>query len=183
MLDVAPIWMPDVQQQNYRALLEAMSRPGSIESIQGNDTEATYLAVLATLLDGEVSLSDPSGLLSESNWPLLQSQRASTYQADYILCQGDQPPSFRPRLGTLPCPEQSATLVIQVESLTTGNLHLRLSGPGVKDTEEVNISGLHSDWLAQREDWVCAFPLGVDMILVDETAAMALPRTTKVEIL
>lgn len=183
MLDVAPIWTPNVQQQNYRALLEAMSRPGSVESIQANDTEVTYLAVLATLLDGEVSLSDPNGLLSESHWPLLQAQHAPTDEADYILCQGDQPPTLQPRLGTLPCPEQSATLVIQVESLKTGNLYFQLTGPGIRGNKKISISGLHPDWLAQREDWICSFPLGVDLILVDETAAMALPRTTKVEVL
>ena len=183
MIDVAPIWMPDVQQQNYRALLEVMSRPGRIEDILRGDSDTAYLAVLATLLDGEVSLSDPNGLLKESHWPLLQAKHALTDEADYILCQGDQPPSLQPRLGTLPCPEKSATLVIAVGSLTTGRLHIQLTGPGVNGIADVPISGLHPDWIVQREDWVCAFPLGVDMILVDDTAAMALPRTTKVEVL
>lgn len=183
MLDVAPIWTPNIQQQNFRALLEAMSRPGSVESIQGSDIEATYVAVLATLVDGEVSLADPNGLLNELHWPLLQAQHVSADEADYVLCRGDQLPMLQPRLGTLSCPEQSTTLVIQTQSLTTGNLNLEVSGAGVNGTVNFCVSGLHSDWLAQREDWVCAFPLGVDMILVDETSVMALPRTTKVEVL
>ena len=182
MLDVTPIWTPDVQQQNYRALLEVMSRPGSVEEIQRAKSDVTYLAVLATLVDGEVSLADPDALLDELHWPMLQAQLAPADAADYILCRGDQAPSLNPRLGTLPCPELSATLIIQVESLTEGNLNLQLSGPGVNGKADVNIAGISPAWLAQREHWVCAFPLGVDMILVDGAAVMALPRTTKVEV-
>jgi alpha-D-ribose 1-methylphosphonate 5-triphosphate synthase subunit PhnH len=182
MLDVAAIWTPYIQQQNYRAILKAMSRPGLVEPIQCSDGDEAHKAVLATLLDGEVSLADPEHLLSEQEWPLLQACGSDSAGADYILCNGDKPTALQPKLGTLPSPEHSATLVIRVTSLTSGDLHLRLSGPGVNGSSKVTITGLNQEWLARREDWVCAFPLGVDMILVDASAVMALPRTTRVEV-
>lgn len=183
MLDVAPIWTAHVQQQNYRALLDAMSRPGSVSNIGCGDNDKPYLAVLATLLDGAVSLADPQQLLKDQDWPLLQAKFRDLANADYLLFEGSQVTAVQPKLGTLPNPEDSSTLIIHVQSLTQGNLRLRLSGPGVNGTTDVAIDGLHHDWITQRADWVCAFPLGVDIILVDQDAVMALPRTTRVEVM
>ncbi|MES9983940.1 MAG: phosphonate C-P lyase system protein PhnH [Candidatus Thiodiazotropha sp. 6PLUC6] len=183
MLDVTPIWTVHIQQQNYRALLQAMSRPGSVSNIGCGDNDKAYLAVLATLLDGEVSLADPQQLLNDQDWPLLQAAPLDSTHADYLLLEGSQTTAVQPKLGTLPSPEDSSTLIISVQSLTQGDLHLRLSGPGVNGTSDVAIDGLHHDWISQREEWVCAFPLGVDMILVDQDAVMALPRTTRVEVI
>jgi alpha-D-ribose 1-methylphosphonate 5-triphosphate synthase subunit PhnH len=183
MLEVAPIWQPDTQQQNYRVLLEAMARPGSVQTLQGMDENpAGAAAVLATLLDASVTLCDCDGLLSDSDLSLLQTGLAEPEQADYLLCAGQQVPGFEPKLGTLPSPEQSATLLIRVAALEEGDLRLALSGPGIKGEVECAIAGLDPQWLARREDWVCGFPLGVDLILVDEKGVMALPRTTRVEV-
>lgn len=184
MLEVAAIWTADAQQQNYRALLDAMSRPGQVKPIfwQGQDGNTT-IAVLATLLDGEVSLADPRGLLRDADWPLLQAVSAAPEEADYIVCPGNQAPDFDPKLGTLASPEHSATLILQVDSLSEGELRLRMTGPGVDGCLTARFSGLHREWLSRREDWVCAFPLGVDFLLVDHGGVLALPRTTCVEVL
>jgi alpha-D-ribose 1-methylphosphonate 5-triphosphate synthase subunit PhnH len=184
MLEVAPIWTADVQQQNYRALLDAMSRPGQVKPIfsQGQDDNTT-VAVLATLLDGEVSLADPHGLVWDTHWPLLQAMSAAPENADYIVCAGNQAPDFEPKLGTLTSPEHSASLIIQVDSLAQGELQLRITGPGVDGYLTNTLSGLHRQWLSRREKWVCAFPLGVDYLLLDNCGVLALPRTTRVEVL
>jgi alpha-D-ribose 1-methylphosphonate 5-triphosphate synthase subunit PhnH len=183
MLELEAIWQAETQQQNYRVLLEAMSRPGSRQALQGvNESSRTVVAVLATLLDGSVSLSDPQGLLSEADRTMLQTTQAGPEQADYLLCSGQQAPGFEPKLGTLPSPECSATLVVEVTSLSDGDLRLNLSGPGIREKRACAITGLDPDWLARREAWVCGFPLGVDLILVDKHQVMALPRTTRVEV-
>ncbi|MGD8910591.1 MAG: phosphonate C-P lyase system protein PhnH [Chromatiales bacterium] len=183
MLDLEPIWQAETQQQNYRVLLEAMSRPGSRQALHGvTESSGATLAVLATLLDGSVSLSDLQGLLSEADRTLLQSVQADPEQADYLLCCGHQAPTFEPKLGSLPSPECSATLVVEVTSLNGGELHLNLSGPGIRERRECAVAGLDPDWLARRQSWVCGFPLGVDLILVDREQVMALPRTTRVEV-
>jgi alpha-D-ribose 1-methylphosphonate 5-triphosphate synthase subunit PhnH len=183
MLELAPIWQADTQQQNYRKLLEAMSRPGSVHALQGLDTASNaYIAVLATLLDGSVTLADPHDLLQTSDWPLLQTERVDAETADYLLCDGTRSPGFLPKLGTLPSPEASATLVLAVESLTSGDLGLTLTGPGINGQSSCQLTGLDSTWLVEREQWICGFPLGVDLILVDRTQVMAIPRTTRVEV-
>ncbi len=182
MIDVAPIWRPDIQQRNYRALLDAMARPGRVHALHGTDrAHSAALATLATLLDGEVSLSDPLALLHDTDWPMLQAKSAAPDLADYVLCVGRLPPDFEPKLGSLPSPEMSATLVLAVDSLDDGDLCLTLRGPGVRGAVELRPVGLNPDWIARREDWVDAFPLGVDMVLTDATRVAALPRTTKLE--
>jgi alpha-D-ribose 1-methylphosphonate 5-triphosphate synthase subunit PhnH len=183
MLDLQPIWQAETQQQNYRVLLQAMSRPGSRQALHGvTESSDAAVAVLATLLDGSVSLSDPHGLLSEAENSLLQAGQVDPGEADYLLCCGQQAPTFEPKLGTLPSPEYSATLVIKVSSLSNGELRLNLSGPGIHEQRACAITGLDADWLVRRQSWVCGFPLGVDLILVDKDQVMALPRTTQVEV-
>jgi alpha-D-ribose 1-methylphosphonate 5-triphosphate synthase subunit PhnH len=182
MLEVTAIWTPAIQQQNYRALLQAMSRPGMRVNMLREPTARSATAVLATLLDAEVSLADPEGLLEEGVRPMLQANNCEPEVADYILCSGRKPPGFQPRLGTLPSPEKSATLLVLVDSLIGGDMTLHLSGPGVEEKTQCSIAGLDIEWLTRRAGWVSAFPLGADLLLVDDTAVIALPRTTKVEV-
>lgn len=184
MLELASIWTPSVQQQNYRALLDATARPGKLQKITFNagDTDA-ITAILATLLDGEVSLSDPEKRITPDDWPLLQARCAEPEHADFIVCSGATPPCFEPKSGTLASPEQSATLLLQVESLTAGSCHITAQGPGIETTVALFIAGLHESWLEARQAWVSAFPLGVDIFLVAQDSVVALPRTTQLEVI
>jgi len=184
MLTVDPFWMPDAQQHHFRLLLDAMARPGKYHMLTTIPKEGPpVLAVLATLLDAEVSLADPHALLRSTDWPMLQTAPAAIEQADYGVCDGSRAPNFTPKLGTLSSPEQSTTLILVVDELARGNISLNLTGPGIADTETLLIQGLNKQWLVMREDWVCAFPLGVDFILFDGKQLAAIPRTTKVEML
>ncbi len=183
MIELDPIWQASTQQRNYRTLLEAMARPGASQPLHGLETGSrASLAVLATLLDACVTLSDPHGLLTEADWSLLQCGKADPEQAAYLICSGRLQPGFEPRLGTLASPECSATLIIEVERLTAGDLQLDFSGPGIRHSGSCAVDGLDRAWLQSRETWVCAFPLGVDLILVDRERVLALPRTTQVEV-
>jgi alpha-D-ribose 1-methylphosphonate 5-triphosphate synthase subunit PhnH len=184
MLNLDPIWMVDNQQANYRLLLDAMARPGRRHTLATlPENGPAVLAILATLLDAEVSLADPDNLLHQDDWPMLQVKSAQAEQADYIICNGSRAPDLTPKLGTLPSPDQSATLILVVDALGEGESHLQLTGPGIASSNRLMIKGLESQWLQMRENWVCAFPLGVDFILVDDRQVVALPRTTKVEII
>jgi len=174
------LWQPAGQQQVYRHILQAMAYPGRIAALSGQDDAARQ--VLATLLDGDVSLCDRDDLLDPADWPLLAARRAAAADADYLVAHAARHPDFSPRLGTLTEPEQSATLLLRVAALGQGDLRLRLAGPGIDSTLELSIAGLHPDWLARRAEWVATFPLGVDLILVDDRQITALPRTTQVEI-
>lgn len=185
MLTIDPIWHADTQQSNFRQILEAMARPGHRYPLLTPQSEMhAVLGVLATLLDGEVSLADVNTLLKPAEWPLLQARSANAEQADYILADSGSAPNFQPKLGNLANPEQSATIILKVAQLseTQGATALSLRGPGIATQAALGIDGLHPDWLVQREDWICAFPLGVDLILVDDDQVAALPRTTQLEV-
>ena len=187
MLKLDPIWQPEAQQLHFRLLLEAMSRPGRCQRLPVIPEDGPLaLSVLASLLDAAVSLADPHGLLREQDWPMLLAQHATAEQADFILCDASRVPDFMPRLGSLPKPEQSATLILVLAELGTeldkADLLLKLSGPGIARHETLGVSGLAKEWIDRREDWVSAFPLGVDMILLDAVCIAALPRTTRVEL-
>jgi alpha-D-ribose 1-methylphosphonate 5-triphosphate synthase subunit PhnH len=184
MLEIDPIWMPDIQQAHFRIMLNAMARPGNCYPLRKTPVEGpAALAVLSTLLDAEVSLSDPHELLRNGDWPMLQANPVAAEHADYLLCDGGRAPDFTPKLGSLSSPEKSATLILVVKALGQGDTRLRLTGPGIAQACYLSIGGIHRQWLAIREEWVCAFPLGVDMILVDEERITALPRTTLVEVI
>lgn len=184
MLNLDSVWKPDSQQGYFRLILEAMSYPGKCleVSVQPND-ESMVMTVLATLLDNEVSLSDPHSLLQEREWSMLQVKKEFEEQADYILCKASESPNFEPKIGTLPCPEQSATIILVVDRLGEGEHKLKMSGPGIKDREYLSINGFNLDWLLNRDNWNRSFPLGVDYIFVDEHSIAALPRTTKVKVM
>ena len=62
-----------------------------------------------------------------------------------------------------------------------GGQRLRLSGPGIEGTREVTLDLAPQFW-AERER-LCAYPAGFDLVLVDDRAVIAIPRSTKVEVL
>lgn len=193
MLKIDAIWQGETQQKIFRDLLHCMSLPGEIADLsQHLEKSSALVGVLATLLDGTVSWSDEDGLLSKSDNPngipadryLLQAPIAPPETAQFVVINASNPPqtNFCPNLGELPNPEKGATLVLQGKSLGMGNQLLQLSGAGVKETRLVHFMGFHPEWFICRQEWVANFPLGVDMILVDSSRVMALPRTTRIQI-
>ncbi|MEI8634181.1 phosphonate C-P lyase system protein PhnH [Vibrio sp. PP-XX7] len=59
---------------------------------------------------------------------------------------------------------------------------LRLTGPGIETDCRVRVAGIAGcvlDYLIQRPD---PFPLGMDVILIEDKRLMCIPRTTTVEI-
>lgn len=180
------LWHPLTQQRVFRRLMDACAYPGRLADLA--DSGATALStVLASLLDGEVSLADPNALVTEHDWPRLEARRSAPQAADFIVCDGaiapPNAPAFAPRLGTLDNPERSATLILCVAQLgedAKPAVQLSIEGPGIKGTQNLALIGLNPAWLSARADWVADFPLGVDCILVDARHAVFLPRTTHI---
>lgn len=181
-------WMPDVQQQAFRAVLDGFARPGTLVPARQQDA---VLMFLSAVLDESVSLADPLGLVGTDARRLLLAPTAPAAQARFVLLDGRRQPDagFQPTLGTLESPELGATLVLTVDALsgapstTDAAVALQLQGPGVLGTRVLAVSGLHHDWLAQRATWVAAYPLGVDIVLAAPDALVALPRTTRIVVL
>jgi alpha-D-ribose 1-methylphosphonate 5-triphosphate synthase subunit PhnH len=167
-------WSAPRQQTVFRQLLRAFSFPGRIETMTEGDA---LTQTLATLVDREATLADPQNLLNDLTRQRLQARMAGPERAQFIVAAGRLPPIFEPSLGTLESPEQSATILLKVTSLGKGACW-HLTGPGIATTQTLAIAGLDPAWLVRRQVWNEGFPLGVDLILMDETRVVALPRTT-----
>lgn len=178
-------WMPDAQQQAFRAVLDGFARPGTLVPAQ---QPSAVLMFLSAVLDESVSLADPLGLVGTDARRLLLAPTAPEAQARFVLLDGRRPPDagFQPTLGTLESPELGATLVLTVDALSDSPpaedaaVRLQLQGPGVPGTRVLAVSGLHPDWLTRRAAWVGAYPMGVDIVLAAPDAMAALPRTTRI---
>ena len=172
------VWQAHTQQRLFRRLLEAFAYPGRQFDATDSGTTAR-LAILATLLDGEVNLADPHRLIVPEDRLRLMASAAAPEQARFVVADATRAPDFTPALGSLESPEFGATLLLEVEQLGAGS-PLLLNGPGIASQKRLAVQGLHPDWIAQRADWVSAYPLGVDIILCDATHFAALPRTTQI---
>ena len=133
---------------------------------------------LATLVDGESSLSDAHQQLDNSHWLRLQIKPTTPELAAFVFCQGVQVANFEPNLGTLASPEKGAMLVLIIDALSGGDQTYQLSGAGIATPVQIAPRGLDVSWFKQRAGWNSAFPLGVDMLLVSPEGILALPRTT-----
>lgn len=183
-------------QRVYRKLLNCMSRPGLIENISSEshkvditiDISKHMLAILFTVLDGEVTfhlsaLKDSESIKKINH--LTYAKNAIIQQADYIIVTKGATHSEllaafdQAKVGSLMDPHNSATLILETEAITAGQ-QLVLSGPGIEHKSYVDVTGSF-DWIGIRMEKNIEFPLGVDMVIVDETGnVICLPRTTQI---
>lgn len=176
-----PVWTPALQQTIFRRLMDAFAYPGRIQALPGERADEMLLGVLATLVDGSVTLADPHGLLPAADWSRLEARRAAPEQARFVLVRGDSAPAFTPALGSLESPETGATLLLRVAALGEG-LPLCIGGPGVDGERLLRVGGLDPAWLERRESWNNGFPMGVDLLLLGPTRTAALPRSSRVRV-
>ena len=172
-------------QACFRALLDAMARPGRLhqagEALQPPaPLAAATAATLLTLVDAEAPLwLDPA---AADAWPWLAFHCGATQAepgAAAFLCALAMPPLDGLNHGSDAGPEDSATLILQVAALGSGRRY-RLSGPGLDGTGLLHVSGLPDDFARQWAANGALFPRGIDLVLCAGTALCALPRSTAV---
>lgn len=153
-------------QRTFRALLAAMSRPGTVEPV-GSDGIAR---ILAALVDHEVTAAEPG----DPRWP----------DADFGVVRGGSTGGALLELkqGTLEDPADGATAIIEVTRVGTGSMVLELTGPGVGPTPaRLALDGLDPDEVGRIQATREGYPRGVDVVLVDpEGRCACLPRSTRV---
>ena len=178
------IWQAETQNAIFRSLMTAMSRPGKVQSLAkvlelSGSNIAT--AVLATLSDAQVSACNLDNLVSEEDWAMSQCVSSTADVADYIVADGGKACAVKPKLGTLVSPDLSATLILLVDHFGIGDGY-RITGPGIDGFLTISIDGLDKSWVHARSEWVCGFPMGVDLVLLSSSSLMALPRTTIMDV-
>jgi alpha-D-ribose 1-methylphosphonate 5-triphosphate synthase subunit PhnH len=75
-------------------------------------------------------------------------------------------------------PDRSTTLILQVESLTSGPA-VELRGPGIDGTATLRASIQPHDLFERLAVNAALFPRGVDVVLVHDDSIVAIPRTTR----
>lgn len=183
-------------QEVFREILHCMSRPGTIKNIeeigrpigQHEYCQHSIFVTAITLLDAEVSfhiVGENAEAIGEHLSSFTFSKVAEIHEADYIFIMKDASEQMisnlfkKAKKGTLTNPQQSATILIETDRLSTEN-HLTLEGPGIELTEKVKIDA-SEHWVAERAEANKEYPLGVDLIIVDrDSNMMCLPRTTNI---
>jgi alpha-D-ribose 1-methylphosphonate 5-triphosphate synthase subunit PhnH len=174
-------------QECFRAILEAMARPGTLMMAGGGLTPPAPLdpvtaGVLLTLVDYDTPLWVPPEAASARDWIAFHCGASFTEipeRAAFGLALGlPDLRAFSP--GTHEQPESAATVIVQVESLRDG-VPFRLRGPGLRSVNTLAACGLPANFVEIWQQNHTSFPLGVDLILCAGTTLAALPRSVMVE--
>lgn len=171
----------------FRAVLEAMSRPGRVQHLALDLQPPAPLgiasaAVLLTLTDAETPVWLDAGpeatewLRFHAGCPLVAGPGA----AAFLLATGAPPGFDALALGSDEAPQDGATLVLQVASLEEAP-GWTLTGPGIEHQHRLRVTGLPAGFVAARAALAAEFPRGVDVILCAGDRLAALPRTTRIE--
>lgn len=183
-------------QTAYRKVVDAMSRPGQLADLTDEAGKAdrdtgcysSTLVIARMLLDTEVSFkvlsADEERVTNVFN-QLTYAKAVTAEQADYIFVLHNATPEQLLRafesakIGELTDPHHSATIIVETASLSEGDV-LTLAGPGIRHSATAKMTA-SMDWVDVREEKNAEFPLGIDLIFVDnDHRLLGLPRTTKV---
>jgi alpha-D-ribose 1-methylphosphonate 5-triphosphate synthase subunit PhnH len=174
-------------QACFRAVLDAMARPGQIGTLRTELTPPAPLApataaVLLTLLDYDTPVWLDSASATASAWigfhcgaPIVPTIAACSFAVALSL----------PKLATLPAgsheaPETAATLILQVKAFGSGRTY-RLAGPGLRAPALLSVEGLPADFASAWQENHARFPCGVDIVLCAGTSLAALPRSVTLQ--
>ena len=187
MSDLHPGFADPVRdsQAVFRAVIDAMARPGRIHRVAGPLAPPAPLAqataaVLLTLVDGETPLWLDERAAAAWEWISFHcgAHGAEMDVAQFGVALGAAALE-RFCTGTDDEPEASATVILQVAGLGAGAT-LRLSGPGLLAPSALAIDGLPQGFAAFWRSNRRLFPRGIDVILCAGDELAALPRTVDI---
>jgi alpha-D-ribose 1-methylphosphonate 5-triphosphate synthase subunit PhnH len=178
-------------QAAFRAVLEAMSRPGTVHAIGANVASSPPLspamaAIALTLcdqdtpvwLDAELRASQDvaAWLRFHCGAKIVDDAGAASFAFAADIRALPAFDSFN--LGSADYPDRSTTLVLRVGSFTTGQA-LMLEGPGIKSRQTFRADPLPDDFAKRLRQNRELFPRGIDLILASATEIAALPRSVR----
>jgi alpha-D-ribose 1-methylphosphonate 5-triphosphate synthase subunit PhnH len=173
-------------QTSFRAILEAMSRPGRIQRIDAPITPPAPLcpaagAALLSLADADTPLwLDAGDTVAE--WLRFHCGAPITNDigsARFALACGAAPSLAALDIGTDEDPQLGATLILQVARLVAGE-GWRLTGPGIQHEHRLRVPGAPADFVAAWARNQALFPRGVDVLLCAGNSIAALPRSVTI---
>lgn len=171
-------------QSCFRALLDAMARPGLIRSVGGVTAPPPLCdaaaAVLLTLADHETPLWLDETASAARGWIAFHTGAAVVAAGQAMFGLGLALPDLGWfSNGSDEMPETSATVVVQVRSLRGGSGFV-LEGPGLREPRTIFVDGLPEDFSSIWQRNHGLYPRGVDLILCFGNELTALPRSVRV---
>lgn len=182
-------------QTVFRTLLDCMARPGIIACLESSPGELSapfteyLLGIALTLLDQEVVFHvwDDQHQVTAQLQLQTVSRPGKLEDCDYFLVYGSETFEIdRLRRGIWQFPDESATIICQVDRLASSPIHqtemirFELRGPGIQRAREISVAGLNPGILKPWQRCNREFPLGLDWILVDQSGQVCcLPRSTR----
>ncbi|TPG48109.1 phosphonate C-P lyase system protein PhnH [Roseomonas nepalensis] len=173
-------------QSAFRAVLEAVARPGRVQRLPRSPAPPAPLspaagAVLLALVDAETPLWLDAGVTA-AEWAVFHAGCplvAAPGDAAFVLATGAPPALAVLDPGTDEEPQRAATLILQVATLEEGH-GWHLAGPGIEREHRLRVAGAPDGfvdaWAASR----ARFPLGVDVVLCAGDRIAALPRSVTI---
>ena len=166
----------------FRGVMEAMARPGTIQTLTGATPPAPLSVAagvaLLTLCDTETPLylAGNTDCDAVRSWIAFHTGAPITGPSRCMFALGTWdalgPLSAYP-IGTPEYPDRSATLIVETPDLAAEGA--TLSGPGIRDTASLSLPDTEA---FQRN--ASLFPLGLDFLFTSGDRIAALPRSTKV---
>jgi alpha-D-ribose 1-methylphosphonate 5-triphosphate synthase subunit PhnH len=173
-------------QACFRAVLDAMSRPGSRHQVGAGLTPPASLdpataAVLLTLIDRETPLWLAPGLAAATDWIAFHcgaTSCADPAAAGFVVTT-NLPDLAGLAAGSDDAPENSATIIVQIAGFDHGQT-LHLAGPGLREPVALTAAGLPDDFATQWAANHALYPRGIDLILCAGHDLVALPRSVAI---
>lgn len=176
----------------FRALMDAMAKPGTLARGLPLPQPPAPLtpeagAVALALCDADTPIwLDPAlreekavgGWLGFQTGAPVVREPADAHFA-FVADPANLPAFENFAQGSQEYPDRSATLVLQVETLTRGEA-LRLEGPGIERAASLAPHPLPRHFAEQWAQNRARFPRGIDIVLVGREGLAALPRTTTI---
>jgi alpha-D-ribose 1-methylphosphonate 5-triphosphate synthase subunit PhnH len=178
-------------QSTFRAVLDALARPGTVQPLGDAVAAPSPLfagaaAVALTLCDHDTPVWLDAGLRANdvAEWlcfhcgcPIVENPRDAAFAlVDDIE---NLPPFEAFNLGTAEYPDRSTTIVLQVSAFDEG-VKLALEGPGIHDRKSLHAGPLPADIAERLTVNRALFPRGVDLLLVTQNAVAGLPRSVRI---
>ncbi len=177
-------------QSAFRALMEALARPGSLQEfgatlIPPGALPAELAIVALTLADHETAVwldgtlaADPSvaaWLAFHTGARITADPAEATFA--FVTDLDALPPLTDFAAGDDAYPDRSTTIVIAVDQLAAEG-SLSLAGPGIDGERQLGIAGWPAGLTAELTANRALFPRGVDLVFAAPGTLAALPRTT-----
>lgn len=173
-------------QMCFRAVLEGMSRPGSVHDAGAglappSPLDPATAAVLLTLVDADTPIWLAPFFSGARDWIAFHCGATvvpELARAAFAVAT-EMPDLATLNAGTDEGPEEAATLIVQVRGLGQG-ARFQLAGPGLAAPATLPVDGLPDDFAAAWAANHALFPRGIDLILCAGNTLAALPRSVRI---